>query len=284
MPHFLQRASHWFFSDYRFSFQSYWFKVMLYVFLLVKSIYWLAFYDVYFGEYAIVYARFYDPSSFRDLAFLLYSSSSPKLAYAFILPLIVLSLLCLKFKSQYFLMDLLSWFLVVNINNKLYPTLTGGDYLLNQFLLFNCFLTASFAQNDRWRTALKKFLHNMAVVSVLVQVCLVYFLSALAKCIDPDWISGRGIGIISMVDHYNLVDKVTTNGLSGLLFVGINYLILFYQLTFPALVWIRRIKRPFIMIGLAMHLYIIFVMGIVEFGTIMIMSYVYFWPFKKAVP
>jgi hypothetical protein len=57
--------------------------------------------------------------------------------------------------------------------------------------------------------------------------------------------------------------------------------VLGYQLLFPVLVWIKKIKKMFLLLGILMHLYIAFVMGLVEFGSVMIISYIIFWPIKK---
>lgn len=268
-----------FFSDYRFKWQSRVFRQSLYLFLLIKSIYWLFFYDFYFGPLAIVYNAPMAITSFKDLSFLLYASNSAFMSYAFILPVIFVSVLALVFKRKYILSDLLIWFLVINLNNKIYPTLTGGDYLLNQFLFFAAFLSISGnKQQESIRENLKVLLHNFSTIAIMVQLCLVYFLSALAKCNDMGWMSGTALETLSQIKHFNLY-----NG-SGLgLFKLLTYIIVFYQLAFPVLVWIKKIKKPFIIFGLLMHLYIAFVIGLPEFGFIMIIGYIFFWPVKKSV-
>jgi hypothetical protein len=66
------------------------------------------------------------------------------------------------------------------------------------------------------------------------------------------------------------------------LFIALNYVVLAYQLLFPVLVWIKKIKKPFLILGILMHLYIAFVIGLVSFGFVMILPYIYFWPNSTA--
>ncbi len=282
MGHFLQNRINWFYSKYQYQFQTYWFKKLLYGFVALKTIYWLGGYQFYFGPKSLIYCAPYHIGSVKDLAFLLYASTDPFQGYVFLIPLLLLSIFRVISSRLYFIPEFLAWFLVININNRLYPTLTGGDYLLNQFLLFSCFLSTSFDQSKSFFSDLKLGLHNLAVLAVIIQVCIVYSLSALAKLTDAEWLTGEAIYDISQVNHFNLFEFAGSGLLSKPILIFLNYLILLYQALFSIVVWVRPIKKPFIVIGLFMHVYIIFVMGIVEFGLIMLLSYIYFWPFKKA--
>jgi hypothetical protein len=194
-------------------------------------------------------------------------------------------LFALKFDKHYFIADFFIWFLIININNKIYPTLTGGDYLLNQFLFFNCWLCSQKKADStpHWSSDLKKFFHNLSIIAIIIQVCLVYFLSALAKCNDENWISGNALDEISKVHHFSLFSVIPRTASSSVFLMIINYVIVFYQLLFPLLIWIKKIKRPFICFGVLMHLYIALVMGLVEFSVIMLIAYIYFWPTKKII-
>jgi hypothetical protein len=285
MKRLLDISLNWFFKQYQLRFQTYWFKKALYFFLVVKTIAWLWFYDLYFGANAIVYSKHFLPSGLRDVPFLLYAYSSPVLAYFFIVPLLCMCLFALKFDKHYFIADFFIWFLIININNKIYPTLTGGDYLLNQFLFFNCWLCSQKKADStpHWSSDLKKFFHNLSIIAIIIQVCLVYFLSALAKCNDENWISGNALDEISKVHHFSLFSVIPRTASSSVFLMIINYVIVFYQLLFPLLIWIKKIKRPFICFGILMHLYIALVMGLVEFSVIMLIAYIYFWPTKKTI-
>jgi len=115
----------------------------------------------------------------------------------------------------------------------------------------------------------------------MTQICLVYFFSALAKLHDENWLNGTAVLMTSQVDHFSLPIISNNAARFTFLLVFLNYLVLFYQVLFPIVIWIKKIKKTFIVIGILMHLYIAFVMGLVSFGLIMILPYIYFWPEKK---
>lgn len=257
---------------------------MLYAFVFLKTIYWLCYYELFFGTDSIVYTNPSSAGILKDSVFLLHYTKWQGLGLYFILGTGILSLLGFFFRKPYFIVDFLIWFFISNLNNKIYPALTGGDYLLNQFLFFNCFLSLSFRVNGKWQDALKICLHNMAIVAVMIQVCLVYFLSALAKLDDPEWLGGNAIVSVSQIRHFSLYAFLNDDVSFKPLFVFLNYFVLVYQLLFPLFVWIGKLKKFLLITGVLMHVYIALVMGLVEFGAIMILAYVYFWPVKRSVP
>jgi hypothetical protein len=274
----LQTLISYFFSQPQLKFQTALFKNALYLFLVIKIVYWLVYYDLYFGEHAIAYAHPQWQGPIKNLAYILYNSTSIWLPLSFIL---LALLLCVAgiFAHFYFVSDLFLWFLILNLQNKIYSTLTSGDILLNQFLLFNCFFVPGILTSDTWKNTLKIFLHNLNIVAIITQICLVYFISGLAKLADDSWLKGTAILAITQVKHFSMY--VTFNSMPYGIGVFLNYLVLGYQLFFPILVWIKPLKKPFLFIGILMHLYIAFVMGVVAFGVIMVISYIFFWPAKQ---
>lgn len=277
----MNKVVSYFFSDYNFSVQAFKFKRLLYLFLAIKCIYWLAYYDLYFGQNAIAFTKNYSLGTFRDGAFYLYNSNSTSLGFYFILGILICIGASLILKKVPFLFEFIIWILVVNVHNKIYSTLTGGDYLLNLFLFFNCFLAKFQIQNSSIQKSFSIWLHNQAMVALLIQVNLVYFIAAIAKLNSSDWVSGIAIIKLGQIEYFNLFSNpISANNFGGYF---LNYLVLFYQLFFPILIWINKIKVPFMIIGILMHLYIAFITGLVGFGIIMLLGYILFWPSKKAL-
>ncbi len=277
----MRKLISYFFDDYKFNTQSFWFKRLLYTFVIIKCVYWLCFYNILFGENSIVFSQPKSINFVKDLAFYLYNSCSTNLGYKFITGAIALCILPFIIKKLYFISDFILWLLIINISNKIYPTLTGGDYLLHQFLFFNCFLYHAV----RCRSAInnnikyiKTVLHNFASIAIIIQICLVYFLSAAAKLSSPQWMYGSAVATIMQIQHYSIypLSSIKPNFFTTLL----NYTVLFYQLLFTLLIWFKKLKTPLLIIGILMHLYIAFIMGLMSFGCIMILGYVYFWDFK----
>jgi hypothetical protein len=279
----LQNLISYFFLDYRLKIQTIWFKRALYLFLLIKSIYWICYYDVLFGKNSVVSPAPQSIGVVRDLAFFLYNSSSPTISAYFIFILVMCLFLSAIYSKLYFCVDLIIWFVVVNLQQKIYATQTAGDFILNQLLFFNCFLAASCTSATAVKGSLKTFLHNLGCIAIIVQICLLYFLSGLAKLNDPSWLSGSAIAQISQINHFSIRSLLNLGlNLKGV-FLVLNYLVLFYQIGFPFLIWIGKIKKALLITGILMHLYIAFVMGLVDFGLIMIFPYIYFWPVKRQV-
>ncbi len=217
------------------------------------------------------------------MTLLLYKQPNHFAGLWFIIPLLCLSILNLINLRIYFLFDLIIWLIIVNINNRIYPTLTGGDYLLSQLLFFNCIISFNYKVTEKRTDQIKMCLHNFAVVSVMIQVCIVYFFAAISKLSNESWLNGSAVSMAAQINHYSLptISKNTNN--FYLLFVIVNYIVLIYQILFPFLIWVKKIKKPFIVVGIVMHLYIAFIMGLVSFGLIMILPYIYFWPRKKQI-
>jgi hypothetical protein len=57
---------------------------------------------------------------------------------------------------------------------------------------------------------------------------------------------------------------------------SISWFTLLFQLFFPVLVWIKRTKNIMLLAGVFLHIMIAWVMGIVDFGVIMILMYTLF--------
>jgi hypothetical protein len=280
----LQRLNSYFFSEFHYKKQSLVFKNLLYIFLLIKCIYWLVYYPVLFGDLSLFFLKTTTQLPLiKKLAFVLYFQNDPYAALLFIIPIILISSLAIFKLSVPFVSEFIIWLLVINVHNRIYPTLTGGDFLLHQLLFFNIFISNNFSVKNKIRGEIKTLLHNLGVISVIIQVCIVYFFAAFAKLEDSQWLNGTALEVISKVEHFSLPFIVNeSSNFTGILKL-LNYIVLFYQLLFPILVWFKKIKIPFLIIGVLMHLYIAFVMGLMSFGVIMIISYIYFWPIKKSI-
>lgn len=261
--------------------QTVYFKTFLYLFVAIKALYWLSYYSLFFGQDAIAYTIVKPIGAIKDLAFLLYNNSDVHFGYVFIFGTLLLLALSYFFKKIPFVFELLLWFLVINIHNKIYPTLTGGDLLLNQLLFFNCFLAKSYKAGQNTQKHLSVFFHNFGTFAIIIQVCVLYFIAALAKVYSNDWLNGTATVNLGMIEHFNLFSGPMIK--NEILNACINYIVLFYQLTFPFLIWLNKLKKPLLLLGIIMHLYIAFITGLVGFGIVMILTYIFFWPFKKQI-
>lgn len=275
----MKKVVSYFFSEYNLSHQTLKFKQLLYLFIVIKVIYWLWYYNLYFGQNAIAFIKPHSLGAFKDVSFLLYNNTSLSAGYFFIFGTLFFLALSYFVKKIPFLFEFILWLLILNIHNKLYPTLTGGDYLLNQFLFFNCFLSKTRINSSIGLNELAKCFHNFGALAIVIQIQIVYLIAGIAKLNSSDWLSGIAIINLGEVNYFNLYSNAFSA--TGLIAYFFNYLVLFYQLLFPVLIWVEKIKKPLLVIGILTHLYIAFVMGIMGFGLIMLIPYVYFWPVKN---
>lgn len=275
----MKKVVSYFFSEYNLSHQTLKFKQLLYLFIVIKVIYWLWYYNLYFGQNAIAFIKPHSLGALKDVSFLLYNNTSLSAGYFFIFGTLFFLALSYFVKKIPFLFEFILWLLILNIHNKLYPTLTGGDYLLNQFLFFNCFLSKTRINSSIGLNELAKCFHNFGALAIVIQIQIVYLIAGIAKLNSSDWLSGIAIINLGEVNYFNLYSNAFSA--TGLIAYFFNYLVLFYQLLFPVLIWVEKIKKPLLVIGILTHLYIAFIMGIMGFGLIMLIPYVYFWPVKN---
>lgn len=179
------------------------------------------------------------------------------------------------------------YFFTVNLFLKGGQMFTGGEVLVSLLLFYLMFIQKS--NGEKWKISFRiskdekpefSFLQNVFNNSFywmcLIQVCLVYFFSTFYKLLDWNWLNGSAVMYVSRIDAYSssvnrffFSDNYTLSMIS-------TYLLLLYQALFPFVVWIKKIKKPFLIFGVIFHLCIAFGMGIFTFGIVMCLVYLLF--------
>jgi hypothetical protein len=181
------------------------------------------------------------------------------------------------------------YFFTVNLNLKGYLCYTGGEALINLILFYLMFIHCrqpsgrslgemfkpKFSQEPGF-SPVNNLLNNTFYWIMLLQICVVYVFSTLFKLLDDYWLSGEALMYISRIDAFSSGAMKSLFGDSPGLSAVFTWLSLLYQLLFPILVWVKRIKIPFLIGGVLMHLSIAFGMGIFTFGIVMIIMYILF--------
>ncbi|ASV67469.1 HTTM domain-containing protein [Cytobacillus kochii] len=118
-----------------------------------------------------------------------------------------------------------------------------------------------------------KIAHNSFLILVLIQTCILYFFAGFFKAQGEMWIHGTALYYVLNVDAFSMnltgfVGDIISNS-PFLLTIG-AYTAILIQLFFPILV-LNKYTRYLVLIGsIGFHLMIVFVMGLVQFGFIMI--------------
>jgi len=270
-----------FFSP-RFLSSNLWFKRLLYGFLLYKCLHWNYYFDFLFADDAVLYPGYTSIGRFKDLAFLLLNYPGDALSRGFIFVTFFISVYRLFFRSPFWLisfgLDLALWFMVMNLQNKMYTGLSGGNILFNQLLLFNCFISKHSPESGSKLSEFRLFIQNFSILFLQVQLMLLYFVSALSKLGYSAWLDGSALQQILQIEHFSALSFKANNMFSSFFVILLSYTVLAFQLLFPFLVWWKKGKRYFLLFGILMHLYIAFFMGLPDFAFVMLLGYLYFWP------
>ncbi len=248
-----------------------WFRNALYLFLLYKVFVYLLQFKALFSEERFIFHHVKHINLIVDSVFFLNNHYSVLLVSVFIFSVAILSIIGLLKKSNY-LSNLMLWLLVMNLTSFLYPTLTAGDYLLNQLLFFNCFFVSNKSKNLIWND-IKTALHNTALLAIKLQVCLAYFLAGYFKVIDESWMSGSALYQTFQIPEFSNAFLVS---IPYSICKALTYFTIVYQLSFAFFVWFRPFKNYLFSFGILQHLLIAFGMGLFQFGIIMIICYILF--------
>ncbi|HET9515832.1 MAG TPA: HTTM domain-containing protein [Gemmatimonadales bacterium] len=121
----------------------------------------------------------------------------------------------------------------------------------------------------RFETA-SAWLHNTSLLCLLVQLCIAYGASFLAKTVGASWRDGSALGtIFSLVEYRPPILAGLLTG-SHLLSAAIGYFTMAVEASYPFLVWSRRGRWPALAGALLLHGGTIVFMGLVFFGLTMI--------------
>lgn len=253
-----------------------WFRNALYLFIVYKFFIYITHFNVLFSSNRLIFHHVKHINWIVDFVYFLNNHYSVAIGTAFIFVALTLAIIGLLKKSSY-VSNAILWLVFLNLSNFLYPTLTAGDFLLNQLLFFNIFFSTKEVKNINYND-IKIALHNTALIAIKIQICLAYFVAASFKIIDTSWLEGIAIFQTFQVPEFS------NTFLSAIPFSVckiLTYLTILYQLSFAFLVWFRPFKIYLFSFGIMQHLLIAFGMGLFQFGIIMSICYILFLKYDE---
>ncbi len=202
----------------------------------------------------------------------------------FIIPYIAIILLNILGIGRWFTALLLFSMVYVLQQMNMY-FLNGGDKLAKLILLYLIFANSYeyfvlFKQKyiDPEKKKFLNLVSNLAAFSIMLQLCLSYFLSGLGKINNPVWWQGEATYYALSMERFlgtplnkYIVEYKWINILS-------NYAVIAFELLFPFLVWIKKIRKPLLVAGLLFHLCIYVFLMIYGFQIVFILTYGLFLP------
>ena len=181
-------------------------------------------------------------------------------------------------KLNYFSSLLVFWFSVC-LSKFLFPVLNGADLVLNLFLLIGLVVPTSPVLKFSGLEDYQKVFSSFGVLLIKVQIALIYFLSGYDKLITASWRSGNAVFSVANLDFFSNPNfSVQLTGLSASL---VAWLVILFEISFAFFIWFEKFKKYWLIAGAVFHLAIIVFMGLLDFGLVMIISYLIFLPVKK---
>jgi hypothetical protein len=145
----------------------------------------------------------------------------------------------------------------------------GVDTISTFYLLYLCLA------DYRDRTGFQDFrsvLGSMAFRLAQIQLCVIYGYSGLHKLRGIYWWKGEGIWSVLANFQMARFDFSWTAHFPFVL-TAMSFVSLFWEIYFPALVWIRPLRYPLLAFGVLFHLGIAISISIPFFGALMILIY-----------
>ncbi|MFN0032594.1 MAG: hypothetical protein ACKVOR_10585 [Flavobacteriales bacterium] len=262
------------------------FGVLVYVWFLIHAISLFFSQSVLWGTEKIFYRHGYADSVIENFFFQLVYESG-RSTYIYVLHIVCALLSVVSFHPVFYTSKN-SWSLAkLNIGAAgvrlvtwcsglmlFYAAIEAFDSGLLLMLLMAFYCSFAFVHTNN---PYLKAITNAARIACIIQVCVVYFTAALYKLGGTQWLDGSALYYTLHITHYSsswwqqfaennyfITQLFTWGGLA-------------YQLLFPVLVWLGRIRKPLLVIGVLFHLFIGAVFGLWFFALAMVICYVPFW-------
>jgi hypothetical protein len=253
------------------------FERLVFAWLFVHALCYFQIKDLLWGHEALLMTPNTSQSLFNNLYYILsYNLSLAKVVYfahligAFV---IVTGLLRRVFwmssaiKGLVYLSGYMLYF-------SAWPNFNAGFLLMLNYAFFTIFILHG---NQSWKVVVS----NFARLACVMMLLFVYAESSAYKIAGDYWLDGSAVYYAISLDQYS--HEWSQNFiLNNLWLVPIlTYGALIYQILFPFVVWFKKIKWPFLTIGIIFHLFIALGMGLWDFGTAMLIGYVLFMDEKR---
>jgi hypothetical protein len=163
------------------------------------------------------------------------------------------------------------------INNS---TVNGGDkmarLLLFYFVFANSFDYCCYKIKSNTST-INNVVSNLAAYSMMLQLCLAYFVAFINKINNPYWFNGSAIYYVFQTQAYQGTSINSSLAKSHLFVYVSTYFTLLFEGGFPFLIWFKKLRLPLVIAGLILHFGIYFFMMIYNLQIIFLLPYCLFF-------
>lgn len=124
---------------------------------------------------------------------------------------------------------------------------------------------------------------NLAALSIMVQLCLAYFATGLAKINDPLWLNGEATYYALSMERFMGTPFNKWLVQQQWIDYGSNYAVLLFELCFPLLIWAKRFRKVLLIAGILFHLSIYLFLMIYGFQVVFVLIYGLFLPNRQVI-
>lgn len=249
--------------------------------------------DTFFSTTKGIYVA--DPSQYVNMAYRwgLLSEILPLPSAQWLVPLLhslyLVCLLLLIFGVITRAASILAFILHVSFVHANIGAVYGVDLIFTFYLFFICLAS------DRVTPEMsgpRVWFSSLGFRFAQIQLCIIYAFSGWEKLKGPVWWNGEALWSVIANPQMARFEFGWMVHLP-LVLVFVAYLTLFWEIYFPVLIWIPRLRVPTLLVGLWFHLSIVLMMKLAFFGFLMIGIYVLFltdhevqvvWKAIKRVP
>ena len=250
------------------------FRVYISFHVMKKILFSLPYFNLIYGENSFAVSKSVDFYGLLQLDF--FREYNFTLAYI----LLILSIMMMFGIGKN--ITIIFLFLGLEILQRMNPYfLNGGDNLLKFVMLYlclcNCYGYFCFKNRAIKAGSIDNYLTNIGCYSIIIHLCLIYFISALHKIHSDVWFNGIATYYTLSIERFSGTDLnqyLTQNGY----FVLIStYFTLFWELTFSFFVFKKDFKLFYIIGGIILHMFIYIFMMIHDFQILFISIYGFFY-------
>jgi hypothetical protein len=203
------------------------------------------------------------------------------LGSSILLALLLSALVCVTVGYRTRIAAAVGYVLLVSFTQRSLTLTNGGDDLAVHALFYLVLAPAGAIWSlDAKRCGTKKQVAPWALRLMQIQLCLIYFSTALSKInvAGPrDWLTGEAV-------YWALNDITLTRWSYALVPVPLivcrlmTWGTLAFEFSLPLLVWVPRLRRPLLLAGLGLHLGILLTMQVGFFSPNILVFYLLFVP------
>ena len=168
------------------------------------------------------------------------------------------------------------WFTTINLQNRIYSTNTGGDLLLNILLFYLIFISDRKKLSNQNTNEIINLIDNVFIFLCKFQVLIVYAVSAFYKLNNTEWLNGSALENILSVKEYSTPFFIENGHKYSNLLKIFTWFSVAYQIVFVLFIFARKYSVFFLLVGVMIHLFIAFFIGLFNFSFVMICCYLLF--------